>query len=105
VTDPSSRQRERPTLTKAQLSHSNKNLVLGPRWGLTPRLAGRLTVRCNFTLTSTLLTAISRQRGYDTRTMTVGVQLRKKKDSGRDPQETWRRDELIDGKPQVVKWL
>jgi hypothetical protein len=31
----------------------NKNLVLGPRWGLTPRLTGRLTIGCNVTLTLT----------------------------------------------------
>jgi hypothetical protein len=28
-----------------------------------------------------------------------------KKNSGREPQEAWRQDELIDGKPTVVKWL
>jgi hypothetical protein len=32
VTDPSSRQRGRPTSTNKQLSDSNKNLVLSPRW-------------------------------------------------------------------------
>jgi hypothetical protein len=41
--------------------------------------------------------------------MTVRVQLQKKKkqkkkqDSGREPQEAWRQDELIGGKPPVVK--
>jgi hypothetical protein len=30
-----------PTSINPQLSESNKNLVLGPRWGLTPRLTGR----------------------------------------------------------------
>jgi hypothetical protein len=44
VADPSSRQRGRPTSTKPQTSDSNKILVLGPRWGLTPGLTGRLTV-------------------------------------------------------------
>jgi hypothetical protein len=33
-----------PTLTKWQLPDSNKNLVLGPRKGLAPRLTDRLTV-------------------------------------------------------------
>jgi hypothetical protein len=46
------RQRGRLTLIKPQLSDSNKNMVLGPRWGLTPGLTGRLTVGCNVTLTS-----------------------------------------------------
>jgi hypothetical protein len=31
---PSSRQRGRPTSTKPQLSGSNKNLVCGPKWEL-----------------------------------------------------------------------
>jgi hypothetical protein len=31
TTDPSSRQRDRPTSTTAQLSDSNKNLVVNPR--------------------------------------------------------------------------
>jgi hypothetical protein len=36
--------------------------------------------------------------------MTVRVQLQKKKrDSGREPQEAWRQDELIGGKPPVVE--
>jgi hypothetical protein len=39
MTDLSSCQRGRPILTKLQLSNSNKNLVLSPRRGLTPRLA------------------------------------------------------------------
>jgi hypothetical protein len=34
MTDPSSRQRWRPTSTNPQLPVSNKNLVLGPRWVL-----------------------------------------------------------------------
>jgi hypothetical protein len=33
------------------MSGNNKNLVLGPRWGLTPRLTDRLTVGRNVTLT------------------------------------------------------
>jgi hypothetical protein len=53
MTDPSSRQRGRPTSTKAQLSHSSKSLVLGPRRVLTPRLTGQVTVRRNATLTLT----------------------------------------------------
>jgi hypothetical protein len=48
--DPSSRQSGRPTSTKPKLSDSNKNRVLSPRWGLTPRLTNRLTVGCNVTL-------------------------------------------------------
>jgi hypothetical protein len=53
MTDPSSRQRGHPTSTKPQLSDSNKNLILGPTWGLTPRLTGQLTVGRNLTLTLT----------------------------------------------------
>jgi hypothetical protein len=41
--------------------------------------------------------------------MTVRVQLQKKKKkrkkAGREPQEAWRQDELIGGKPPVVKKL
>jgi hypothetical protein len=47
----SSRQRGRRTQIKPQQSLSNKILVLGPRWGLTPGLTGLLTVRRNVTLT------------------------------------------------------
>jgi hypothetical protein len=34
TTDPSSRQRERPTSTNPQLIDSNTNVVLSPRWVL-----------------------------------------------------------------------
>jgi hypothetical protein len=34
VTDPSSHQRERPTTKSLQLSDSNKDLVLSPKWML-----------------------------------------------------------------------
>jgi hypothetical protein len=34
TTDPSSRQRERPTSASLQLSDSNKDLVVSPRWVL-----------------------------------------------------------------------
>jgi hypothetical protein len=34
TTDPFSRQRERPTSTSLQLSNSNKDLILSPRWVL-----------------------------------------------------------------------
>jgi hypothetical protein len=34
TTDPFSRQRERPTSTNPQLSDSNKNQVVSPRWVL-----------------------------------------------------------------------
>jgi hypothetical protein len=44
----------------------------------------------------------SHQRGCYIRTMTTGVQLRKNY-SGRESQESRRQDELIDGKPPVVK--
>jgi hypothetical protein len=54
MTNPSSRQRGRLASTKPQLSDSNKNLVLGSKWGLTPRLTGRLTVGHNVSLTLTL---------------------------------------------------
>jgi hypothetical protein len=32
TTDPSSRQRKRPTSTNLQLSESNKDVILSPRW-------------------------------------------------------------------------
>jgi hypothetical protein len=50
-TDPSSRQRGRPTKTKPKLSNNNKYLVMSPRWGSTPRLTDWLTVSRNVTLT------------------------------------------------------
>jgi hypothetical protein len=40
-----------PHIDKSQLSDSNKNLVLGPRRGLSPRLTDRLAVGRNVTLT------------------------------------------------------
>jgi hypothetical protein len=51
TTDPSSRQRGRPTSTNRKLSDSNKTLVLGHIWGLTPRQTGRLAVGRKVTLT------------------------------------------------------
>jgi hypothetical protein len=54
TTDTSSRQRGHPTSTNRQVSDDGKNLVLGPRWGLTPRQTGRLTVGRIVTLTLTL---------------------------------------------------
>jgi hypothetical protein len=48
--DPSPHQSGRLTSTKPKPSDSNKNLVLGPRWGLTQRLTSRMTVGCNVTL-------------------------------------------------------
>jgi hypothetical protein len=44
----------------------------------------------------------SRQRGCYIRTMTAGVQLRKKY-SGRESQGARRQDELLGGKPPVAK--
>jgi hypothetical protein len=41
LTDTSSRQKGRPTSANPQMSDSNKNLVLGPRWSLTPGLTDR----------------------------------------------------------------
>jgi hypothetical protein len=35
--------------------------------------------------------------------MTASVELEKKKISGRQSQGAWRQEELIDGKPTVVK--
>jgi hypothetical protein len=52
-TDPFSRERRRPTSTNPQLSDTNKNLVFGRRWGLTPRHTDRLTVGRNIRLTLT----------------------------------------------------
>jgi hypothetical protein len=37
-------------IDKYSLSDSNKNMVLGPRWGLASRFIGRLTVGRNITL-------------------------------------------------------
>jgi hypothetical protein len=54
MTDPSSYKKGPPTLTNLQLSDSNKDLVLGSRWGLTPRQTGQLTDIRNITLTLTL---------------------------------------------------
>jgi hypothetical protein len=50
--------KERPTTTNPQLSESNKNVVLGPRWGLTPRETGRMTVDRNITLTLTMVESV-----------------------------------------------
>jgi hypothetical protein len=47
TTDPSSRQRERPTWTNPQPPDGNKNLILSPRRGLALRQTGRLTVGRN----------------------------------------------------------
>jgi hypothetical protein len=48
---------DRPVFSSERTPHvdktvtgSNKNLVLGPGRGLTPRLTGRLAVGCNVTL-------------------------------------------------------
>jgi hypothetical protein len=52
-TDPSSRQRERPTSTSLQLSDTNKDLVLKPRrvlYSKTDWQTGRLTVSRTVTL-------------------------------------------------------
>jgi hypothetical protein len=49
TTDPPCRQRGRPTSTNPKLSDINKNLVLDPTWGITPREIVRLTVGCNIT--------------------------------------------------------
>jgi hypothetical protein len=45
----------------------------------------------------------SHQRGYYIRTISARVHL--KKISGRESQGAWRQDELIGGKPPVIKWL
>jgi hypothetical protein len=50
MADPTSRQRGRPASAKPQMSDSNKNLVLGPIWGLTPGLTGRMPIGRNATL-------------------------------------------------------
>jgi hypothetical protein len=51
TTDPSSRQRERHTSTNPQLSGSNKNLVVSPRYMcFISRQTGRLTVGRNIRL-------------------------------------------------------
>jgi hypothetical protein len=40
-----------PHIDKTATVSSSKNLVLSPRWGLTPRVTGRLAVDWNVTLT------------------------------------------------------
>jgi hypothetical protein len=65
MTEPSSRQRGRSISTKPQLSDSNKNLVLGPKWGFTQRLTGRLTVGHNSISTLTLTCEFSSAVGIE----------------------------------------
>jgi hypothetical protein len=75
MTDPSSRQRERPTSTNLQLSDSNKDLILSPRWALYSKTDwpnGRLTVGRNITLT--LTSSDSRvEEGSNTSTVALRV--------------------------------
>jgi hypothetical protein len=54
TTGPASHQRGRPTSANQQVSDSGKNLVMCPRWGLTPRQTLRLTVGPNIILMWTL---------------------------------------------------
>jgi hypothetical protein len=54
TTDPSSRQRGRPTWTGQWHSNKKKNLVMSLRRGSTPRRTDSPTVSCNGTLTLTL---------------------------------------------------
>jgi hypothetical protein len=61
-TDPSSRQRGRPTKTRPYLSNKNKYLVMSPRWGSTPRLTDWPTVSRNVTLTLTWILVQFRTR-------------------------------------------
>jgi hypothetical protein len=77
MTDPSSRQRGRPTLTKLQLSDSIKNLVSGPRLGLTPRLTYQVTVGRNVTFIwdKDRLTAYPNSRFPQPLQADVGMQL------------------------------
>jgi hypothetical protein len=65
MTDPSSRQRKRPTSTNLQPPDSNKNLVLGPKWGYTPRQTGLRVVGRYETLTWTL--SVFNRRAYTER--------------------------------------
>jgi hypothetical protein len=57
MADPTSRQRGRPNWTEQKISYKEKvkkkNLVMGPRWGSTPRLTDWLTVSRNVTWTWT----------------------------------------------------
>jgi hypothetical protein len=61
-TDPSSRQRGRPTKTGPQLSESNKYLVMNPRWGSTPRLTDLLIFSRNVTLTLRMKSVVVQSR-------------------------------------------
>jgi hypothetical protein len=49
--DPSSRQRERPTSTNPQLSDSNKDVVVSPRWVLYSKTDWTTDSDRNMTLT------------------------------------------------------
>jgi hypothetical protein len=64
ITNPSSRQRGRPTSTNSQLSKNNqlekgKNWFRVPDGCLTPRRTGRLTVSRNITLMTLTLTSVA----------------------------------------------
>jgi hypothetical protein len=50
TTDPSCRQRERPTSTNPQLSDSNKNLVVSPRWVLYSKTDWQTSVGRNISI-------------------------------------------------------
>jgi hypothetical protein len=57
-TDPTSRQRGRPTRTRPQLSDSNKNLVVSPRWVLYSKTHWPTDMTLTLTLTSLSLLSI-----------------------------------------------
>jgi hypothetical protein len=73
----------------------NKYLVMSPRRGSTPRQTDWLTVSRKVTLT---LTIHNKQTHFLPRKDSVG-----KKISGHEFQVAWRQDEMIGGKPPVVK--
>jgi hypothetical protein len=54
VKDQSSRQRGRPTSINSQVSDSNKNLVVSPRWVLDTKIDWPTNLRPNITLTMTM---------------------------------------------------
>jgi hypothetical protein len=60
MTDPSSRQRKRPTLKSLQLSDSNKDLVLSSRWLLCSKTDWPTDRRSNVTLTLTYTSKLSK---------------------------------------------
>jgi hypothetical protein len=54
--------RRHTTATKPKLSESNKNAILRPNWGLTPRVTDRLTVKSLCEIDMCGITSMIRQK-------------------------------------------